>query len=311
MLEIPSVGFNRSVDQINVNRVALADWLEASVVFGEEALTRAEVVDTLSETGVVVNQEVGHAVVDEGLSRLAARLASAPTMSTYSLQAGSIEKGRDWADDVGCSFLLFLSLLPLYPRWARDRADYPNQGWLFERVCEAACIRLFDGWEVVRMGWTPAGPVDVPTIVESLSGRLGTTGHPDPGIWAGRSANDAGLDLLCYKPMGDERGALPYYALQCASGAGWTDKLHEPCPATWMKVLDAAFAPSKGLLIPFEVEREEMQQRCLRIGGPLIDRTRILLVGTGSNDWLPAPLVADLQAWLTPRVQSLPFAAAA
>ena len=309
MLELPKIGFNRSVDQINVDRIKLADWLEASVVFGDGDVSRAAIADVLAEEGVAGDQDIGNAVADEGIAQLALRLSRAPSITTFEVVGTDIEKRVDWREHVGSSFVLLLSLSPLYPQWALANRDYITQGLLFERFCEVVCSRLFSGWDVCRTGWTPNGQADIPTIVQYLSTRLFTSGHADPATWAGQHANDAGLDLLCYRPFGDDRQGLPYYTLQCASGVGWTGKLHQPCTKEWMKLLDAAFEPTRGLLIPFEVESDEIKRRSLRIGGPLLDRTRLLGAAGNTNAWLPDALVADLLAWLEPRVQSLPFAA--
>ena len=43
MLSIPSVGFNRSVNKNNIAFDLLGDWIEASVMFGDDDVSKTDI----------------------------------------------------------------------------------------------------------------------------------------------------------------------------------------------------------------------------------------------------------------------------
>lgn len=307
MLTLPVSGFSRSVNVNNVRRPVLGDWLEASVMFGSENCSKSDAVDILVEEGVTDSQNMAHNIVGEGWSELETRRLHGGPTTTFSLVGDVIVKGTAWTDDLARSFLLLLSLFESYPKWAEAHRDTVGQGVLFERLCAHAFGCIFKDWYVYRAGWSPSGNKDIPGIVTELTAVLGTIGHPNPAQWAGQHANDAGLDLLCFRAFPDARECVPILALQCASGENWTKKLTEPSTNLWQKLLDSAYEPMRGLTIPFVVDRVELARRCAVIEGPLFDRNRLLSVGTGTNAWLEPGLAADIAAWLAPRVATLPF----
>ena len=176
-----------------------------------------------------------------------------------------------------------------------------------QRLTYASFQQLFGSWTIYRAGWSPSGGKDIPAIVHEISALLGTPGHADPHVWTGRRANDAGLDLLCFRGFPDARDCVPMIAVQCASGANWISKLTEPVPNVWGKILDASFNPTRALAIPFVIDKEELRRRCATIEGPLFDRNRILSASTHDANWVDQALQNDINNWLEPRVANLPF----
>lgn len=307
MLNLPTAGFNRSVNVKNVRRSILGDWLEASVIFGSAGCSKTDAVDVLTEESVTDSQDMARNIVDEGWTEIESRIRNGGATQTLGLGLERLEKLNDWRSDPVRSFMLMLGLFEAYPQWARTYRDPNSQGALFERVTAACCERILLGWQIYRAGWSPAGPKSIPLVVRELSIKLGVSGHPNPVEWAGRAANDAGLDLLCFRSFPDTHECVPYLALQCASGSNWTDKLTEPSVAQWQILLAAAFRPTRALAIPFVVDREELKRRCAVIEGPLFDRHRLLSAGDGSAAWVEPALAHDLEQWLEPRVAALPF----
>lgn len=308
MLSLPTSGFNRSVNRNNVARSILGDWLEASVIFGADGCSKSDAVDILTEENVADTQDMAHEIVDEGWTEIEGRIRNGGRTVAHNLIQDRIEKTGNWFDDPARSFLLMLSLFDAYPAWGTLHRHANSQGDLFERLTQASCEGIFRDWDVYRAGWSPAGPKDIPTIVRDLTNLLGTPGHPRAAEIAGAAANDAGLDLLVFRPFPDGSECVPFFAVQCASGANWTKKLTEPSTNLWQRLLDSAFKPTRALAIPFVVDRIELARRSTVIEGPLFDRHRLLSVGDGTAAWIEPQLANDLIHWLTPRVAALPFA---
>jgi hypothetical protein len=313
MLPLPEEGFDRSVNVNNVNRSAMGDWLEASALFSGESFSKSDVIDVLVEQAVVDltsdvdatgEQGLAYAIADEGWAELRNRMAASGPSTGYTILEKSVEPTGSWTDDPVRSFLIILSLTTLYPNWAKACRAVGEQGLLFEKVSARACSRIFAGWTIYEAGWSPTGPKTVPQIVQDMVSQLGVQGNPNLGDWVPQSAKDGGLDLMCFRSFPDQREFSPLYAVQCASGANWKSKTHQPNTNSWQIWLSSSFAPSKALIVPFAVDRDEMRLRATEISGPLFDRNRILSVGQGVEGWM-GDIRQELIDWCQPRVELL------
>ena len=313
MLPLPEKGFNQPVTPMNLNRPIMGDWLEASALFCGAEFSQSDVADILVEQGVIGlgdadptegEQDVANAIAEEGWSEMRSRMDASGGAKTFDVAGDRITTNGDWRDDPVRAFLVLLSLMPLYPKWANACREVGQQGSLFEAVSAKACERIFEGWQVYHAGWSANGPKTVAQIVADLVGLMGVRGNPNLGEWAPKAAKDGGLDILCFRAFPDQRECVPYFAIQCASGANWTTKLHQPATGKWKTWLDSAFEPTRALMIPFVVDRVEMGQRCLEIAGPLFDRNRVLSAGSNIENWM-ADIADDLINWSRPRIELL------
>ena len=68
MLQIPQKNFARSVNEINIQTVTLADWLEASLLFDETEIAKNDVVDMLLEEQIIDDhqRDLGNEIADIG-----------------------------------------------------------------------------------------------------------------------------------------------------------------------------------------------------------------------------------------------------
>ena len=119
---------------------------------------------------------------------------------------------------------------------------------------------------------------------------------------------DLVLDLVCYRTYGDEREASPVFFLQCASGKNWREKIHTPNAETWKKYLNAAVAPSTGIIAPFVIENAELKRASLAGQAIVFDRIRLLSAKRSLPIELPAQLAIDLKNWMANRIDKLPMA---
>lgn len=313
MLELPVKGFSRSVTKNNVNRSVMGDWLEASVLFCDDDISTSDVADILVEQGVVDanesstgdgQQDLASGIAEEGWIEIRNRHLVSGDPTTYRIDGKRLRKTADWQTEPVRSFLMLLSLAPLYPKWAEACREIGDQGALFEKVSARACAKIFSGWEVYEAGWSANGPKNVATVVQDLISDLGVRGNANLGEWAPQSAKDGGLDILCYRKFDDDEECVPFFSIQCASGADWVHKTAQPSTNKWKTYLDSAFQPTRALMIPFVVDREKRRQKCLEIEGPLFDRTRLLSVGQEVDNWM-GDIAQELTDWCTPRAELL------
>jgi hypothetical protein len=141
-------------------------------------------------------------------------------------------------------------------------------------------------------------------VVADVAGLLGEpTG--DVQRWTKASANDAGLDVLCFRSFGDDRAATPVLLVQCASGK-YEGKLHTPVIDLWMKIVNFTTRPNKAFATPFALTDAEFRQVAVLVKGMLLDRYRLLAPARTEANWLSPKLARDLVKWTAARVAKLP-----
>ncbi|QTH19565.1 hypothetical protein HRJ34_14365 [Rhizorhabdus wittichii] len=311
MLSIPEVKFGYSANQSNVDANAMCDWLEACTLFDDQVVTKGDVVDLLMENQICpdTNQDLAHLIADEGWDEMDRRKRWGGVPDYVTMTGSRIESGRTWQDDPVRSFLVLLSILRIYPEWAKGHQAHGVQGDLFEKVVEQICPHLLPGWTTYRAGWSPDDTKNIPGIVAALCERIYTAGAADLDDWLLTAGNDGGLDLVCYREFPDQREAAPMFFLQCASGKNWRTKVSTPNPDLWQKLLNAAVRPSTGIAAPFVVDPKELKTAALIGQIVVFDRLRLLSAVQGGALQLEDELSAEVIAWMQPRVDALPRAA--
>ncbi len=306
MLTPPTKNFSRSVKTHNVDVAVLADWVEGSLLFGkEEAISKSDVVDMLIDEEIYEKSDFAWEIVVDGWNEIENRVKWVGDNRSVRVESNRIKKVSTWEEIPAHAFLLILSFTKWFPDWAESIDwDYNVQGDLFERVTEQAFKALFSDWETYRTGWTPADPANLSKIVERISGLLNEK-VGDIGFWTNENANEAGLDLLCYRPFPDQRVSVPVYLFQCASGQDWRRKLHTPQLEIWKKVIIFAVDPKKAFSTPYAFLSEDFVRVANLVNGLLMDRYRILGASARNPNWLSDEVTERLVAWLRPHVDLL------
>jgi hypothetical protein len=165
--------------------------------------------------------------------------------------------------------------------------------------------RLFPGWEIHATGWTRTHSSKLGNVVRDVAGRLGES-LGNINRWTRDTANEAGLDLLCFRPFPDGRVGVPVYLMQCGSGGGWEGKFATPNPQIWEKIIDFASKPKKAFSTPFAFLDDDFIRNTGLVNGLLMDRYRLLSPYRDNNNWLTMKLTRDLINWLKPRVGKIP-----
>ena len=201
-----------------------------------------------------------------------------------------------------------LSLLRIYPDWAKEFSDFSKQGSLFEQVVKEICSVIFTDWTVLRVGWSSENSIRLTALVNCLCEHLHTKGATDLQDWITEEQKDGGLDIVCYRKFSDQREAMPTFFLQCASGKNWRTKVQTPNAAEWQKFLNSAVQPGTGIVAPFVVEDKELRLAGLQGQVIVIDRLRMLDVVHRESLRLADNLNEKIIAWVEERMVVLPQA---
>jgi hypothetical protein len=296
----------RSADQHNIDFLALCDWLEGGVLFDEENLPAADVVDILIESEIYSRQELAWEIVTSAWAELSRRQKWVGQNAPIKVSKNRLERLCGWQDVPAYGFCLALSFAGWYPGWAREfGSDYNEQGELFERLVKEAMEHLFPQWVVHQTGWTRTHPSKLAEIVKDVANQLGEA-QGDIDYWANSDAHDEGLDLLCYRPFDDGRVGVPTFLMQCASGNNWERKLHTPDIELWSRIVLFAAQPKRAFAMPHALSDKEFRNKCVHVQGLLLDRYRLLSTSRIEANWVSDDLETAIRSWLKPRIEKLP-----
>ncbi|MBK8090642.1 MAG: hypothetical protein IPK32_01230 [Verrucomicrobiaceae bacterium] len=309
-LELPS-GFRKpDNDDAGPQIEQACDWIESEVLFLSSQVTRTEVGDSLEESGILNGAE-SRDFAEELWRRLRERIHQSGGNSPFTVKDQTISsKVNTFKDASSYAFCLLVSYAHHHKTWAtKCKFKYNLQGANFEDLVCPAMGKLFPGWTVYPTGWakgrTTGGRKIIQNIADLLCGNIG-----DLKRWTNRQVKEAQLDALCYRSFPDQRGNLPAFFIQCASGANLEKKLREPDMELWNKLvcLVPASLPRRAVVTPNVLPRRKFDHFANKSSGLLIDRLRIASAGP-ENDWLEKTTQKRLSSWLTAYVKKLPFAA--
>lgn len=305
MLVKPDKGFIPSANVHRSNNSIVCDWIEASIIFDDGSLSKFEIADTLIDLMVYSDSNPDFALeyVDNLFGELDFRKESMGDSYPF-YRDGNIIKAKDnWNKFIEYTFCLLISLLPNYDSWRKTfDPDYGWQGDLFEVITVFCLEKILPEWEIRRYGWsrdhaTPLGEL-LPKISRLLCEKRG-----DSDYWAGKHANDAGLDVLCVRTFPDQRSGFFSLLVQCASGANWIDKLRDPNLSKWGKYIDFACKPYKGISIPYILDKVKYRRKVNESEGLLFDRLR--LFSNGVNP-IGKEIAGALEDYLQKAIKSCP-----
>jgi hypothetical protein len=308
MLSLPARGFQRSTVKHRIDLDLFADWLEGSALFTDVAVSGGDIVDILRESDFYETQAFAWEFVNDVFLHIKRRSMWMGENYPFLVRNGiRLTRKAEWKEFAPYAFCLTLSLKPLYPTWAQAFGnDYTLQGELFETLTAEAMQAHYIGWTVITTGWTRSATKKLARVVSDVCSSLGeTSGELRP--WSKASANEAGLDLVCFRAYEDARGGFPAYLIQCASGNDWQAKLKTPDLRVWKKIVLFSNDPKKGFSMPFALSKEAFQRNCNIVDGLLLDRYRLLAPGINNPKWVTEDTAVKMNTWTESRVLSLPL----
>lgn len=309
MLGLPNKGFSRSIYEHRVKLDCLADWIEASVLFSEFGeVSKADAIDILVDEQIYNDQSFCSEIISDAWLEFKRRNRSIGERYPFIIDANRIiRKHGNWTFSPSYSFCLLLALPNLYDWWVeRFGRDYNEQGVLFEKLTFESLQIQFPDWEFYLSGWSQNNTIKIEQVVDEIVSRLHEPkGDIEP--WVSKNANEAGLDILGYRPFPDERVAIPIYLMQCASGVGYKNKVDQPKMRIWKKVIEFTITPQKAFAIPFSLLDEDFLDISNLVDGLFLDRSRLMSVGDGSEFWESDELRDRIEAWASVRIANLDY----
>ena len=308
MLVLPTKGVARSIQEHKVDLDVLCDWIEGTILFDEKKLSTIDIVDSLCEGLIYDDQSFATARVQDAWCELRRRQSCIGHGSAFLIDGSQIKRTREWRSAPAHSFCVILSFAKWYPKWTEQfGSDYNEQGELFEELTKESLQRQFGGWNVHKTGWSRSHPKKLNDVIDEITDKLGEL-KGNPETWGDPQANEAGVDLLCYRPFTDNRVGTPVFLMQCASGLNWAEKLKTPDITDWRKYIQFAARPSKAFATPFALIDGDFLRCCGKVDGMLLDRTRILAATNIDDNWVSNGLRQRLIRWMRPRISKLPRA---
>lgn len=305
MMALPNSGVGRSVNTHNSDLGVLCDWVESSVLFAVDDLSKSDVVDVLVEEEAYADQELATARVDEIWGVLEWRFQSVGTPLGIRVGRRSITRRHEWRRFPAYAFCLSLASAKNYS--AMPRRNYALQGEIFEDIALLAIRRTLPGWTVRKVGWSPTDPVAIAGAVAQMIRDLREIDGAEQEVHLREQVKDLGLDILAFYPFADEYASLPVILLQCASGADWEDKRSTPDLHVWKKVISFTSSPLRGMAIPYAfAEPMELRRKATPINGVFLERYRLLRAFQGLT--VPRDLNARISAWVEDLLPQIPRA---
>jgi hypothetical protein len=312
MLGLPERGIAVSVNSHNSVLSVVCDWVEASILFDDEELSKADVTDVLMENGIYSDQDFARQFVDNIWNVLRARIDALNGALGLSVTRDRLARERPWHEFPAYAFCLAVSCGSyVYPEWAKDYGyESDVQGSLFERIAHRSLASMLPGWLIRRVGWAPDNPVRLRGAIAEILSSLNEVANAEIDVYVDEHANELGLDLMAVYSFGDMHASSPLLMMQCASGKDWKKKRHTPDLTVWGKIINFNSPPMKGFVIPYSfTDAHDFRKEATRVNGLFLDRYRLLNPNRGAAPvWNAPELNADLIAWVQPRVDALPRA---
>jgi hypothetical protein len=305
MIELPENGISPSIKKHNCDTLAVADWIVSSALFGEEDVSRSDVVDILMENQAYREQDFCNEFVEQVWIYLN-EFFSHINSNSLSFENRKITYLASWEEDLALSYCLTASLRSHYKEWSTAHCgDFLIQGSILEELTLISLKNFHPQLSFRTTGWSGVkNNANFETLVRRMCGETQFS-EKNLDLWDNGRIKDLGLDVYGYLPGQGRRPSTHFMMYQCASGENWTEKRQTPNLEIWGHILDSYTPPTRGMSIPFLVEESEFQKSLIIIKGPLLDRT--LLLSRIPADNISPELQGQIKEWVSERVEKLQY----
>ena len=308
------------------NLERLADWVEASALVENDAVSKAQVMEELESSGLVLplsetfsedDDELGlgfdematdalERLAEDIFDRCATRFRAYGEGYPFVLARDTVSRNTVSLDSY--AFLLVADLGHHYPELKDALTPDTLSGRLMEKIVEASARGLFGKSQ--RFGW-PREP-DWPTGINDRVTRLeyeldivvdSLDGKTDP------ADNDRTLDVVGMFRIGDSYEASLSILIQCAAGQNWKTKLGDPSTSAWHNLLVWNTSIVRAIALPWRLGGRRSDWSYARVhamsnGAMVLDRPRLLLGRPDSH--LDPEVRPEVSKWWKEAVVLLP-----
>ncbi|MBG0844003.1 hypothetical protein [Ectopseudomonas composti] len=305
MIELPEKGISTSSKKHNCDMIAVADWAISSALFGEQDLSRTDLVDVLMENQVYTSQDFCNEFIDQVWHYLE-HFFNHVKLRSIALETRKISFRDDWREDLALAYCLTASLRKIYSTWSKAHCgNHLIQGAILEELTKISLSNYHPTLQFKTTGWSgTATNAKFEELVNNICSDANFT-QKDLQLWDNGQIKDLGLDVYGYLPGHGRRPGTHFMMYQCASGDNWQDKRSTPDLNIWGDIIKTYTTPIKGMSIPFFVDETDFQKSLIVIKGPLLDRTTLL--SKISPDQISEELANTIEEWVHERVDKLQY----
>ena len=236
----------------------ISDWVEFRVVYGNKPMSKSAMTALLQSYVTDLREDTVDSVVGE----LERRCHLYGEASPFTIDGDRIRPAINWRKTPELLMCLIFSL-----KGVRKQKGIDDGTKLFERLSNEA-VKTYLGGEAEVIGFPNKNNLikQIASIAQKTSEEIG---HRNPRP----KDKDKGVDIIAWKPHGDNRPNQVVLLLQCGAGINFSEKKSISIPA-WRDFMHWSADPIKGIMIPHIVSSEELTE--LRDDYNLIfDRVRI------------------------------------
>jgi hypothetical protein len=272
------------------DRVATADWLEATMLIGNIShASRADVRSALKSAAE--NQEELDVLVDLTFREVARRAQFAPRGYPFKPDVGGISLDSA-IDALGYAFMLCLSVSQFL---RAERRQQEVEVMFDSLVADALAAYLGPNSVSLRFGTPVSG--GRPTVFldalrwlcEKMRLTLGPACRKKP------KRNDGGVDVVAWTPFPDTRSGFITILAQCTVQIDWRPKARDISEDLWRGWVDFGRSPLTCIAVPFVISHNyDKWDEVRRTSGIVLERLRIIeLVAQGS-----VSARSDIASWV-------------
>jgi len=303
MYVLPEKGISPSRTVHNCDKIAVADWILASALFGEEDVSRTDVLDALMESQAYSDQKFCQEFIAD-VWRLLEIFFDEIESPCLEYHSRAIRSHAPWPDDKALSYCITASLRQVYDAWSKKCGDYIQQGQILEELTRLSLSAHHPNITFKTTGWSGVNTnLKFNQLVNQICKDANFT-EMDLALWDTGMVKDKGLDVYGYFQNKARRPSAPFLMFQCASGGNWKEKRGTPDLNIWKSIMQTYSMPLRGMSIPFLVNETDFQHSLIIIQGPLLDRP-VLLSGINGNGALGHDLGNSIDEWVGSKIDKL------
>lgn len=260
--------------------IAVADWIELIVATKDQHVSKASIGHMLESTsGEEANEPFVCDIWNELISR-----QKLYDVSPYEIDNLAVEPNDEFSPKKEHQACLILSLFGV-----ESGSKIPK---LFEKLTCTAVKKYLSG-EATVFGWPVRGgsQASIRKRVIEVAEKLNEKFVESPP----ERYKDRGVDVIGWKPFGEDRSSQVVILLQCAAGIKWRDKTGDLPMRAWEQYIHWACNPVKAFAVPCIVSERDWHD-VSKEAGIVFDRVRILnLLQEVKVD---EKLTRELEAWI-------------
>lgn len=234
----------------------VSDWIELNVILEKESISKAAI-------SAKIEGDSGDEPTDAFISNIWDEMNKRMTLygihPPFITEPDEITPNLVWEDNPEYLMCLILAL-------TGNPSNPTPAGKLFERISKDAIKNYLNG-EAVVFGHPSQYTVSqlCELTNEGFKREL-------PANY-----NDRGLDVLAWKPFGDNRGNQIIIMMQCAGGANWTSKTGDVVLRAWTeKYITFGCFPTRGFSTAVTISEKEIFEEVSFETNLLFDRPRLI-----------------------------------